>query len=71
MRHKLLRDFRNIDRYGLGKDDEDLIEAEVLKEIEETRKGKTPIHPDEEIKEEFLGEGELDDLEKKKDKTKA
>jgi hypothetical protein len=42
-----------------------------LKEIEETRIGKTPIHPDEEIKEEFLCEGELDDLEKKKDKTTA
>lgn len=71
IKHKLLKDFRNIDRYGLDKEDEDLEEELVRKEHEDLakyapRKGKAPIHPDEELKNELD-----DDLVKPKDKTTA
>lgn len=75
IRHKIIRDFRNIDRYGLNRRDEEVEEELFKQEAEEMEKHnrkrhKAPIFPDEEIKEDAVNFDDIDSM-KKKDKTTA
>ena len=75
MKHKLIRDFRSIDRYGLNRRDEEVEEELFKQEAEEIEKHnrkrhKAPIFPDEEIKEDAVDFNDIDNT-KQKDKTTA
>lgn len=59
-----MRDFRNIDRYGLNNDNDENIDENNLNEGKKnlnTNKRKAPIHPDEELKDEGMFQAMDDD----------